>query len=106
MPSGVTVNSTICGFKHKINGQLEGKKVITDIETDCAKVAKLSHMEIPKKETFNIKDNYVMNQAKDTCCPICIVPAAALYVCKMELGMLSKNLAKQSGNVNIDFNEE
>ncbi|WP_094226982.1 DUF6951 family protein [Methanolobus psychrotolerans] len=105
MPSSVKVNSTICGFKHKISGQLEGKTVITDIETDCAKVAKMSHMEIPKKQTLNIKENYAMEQAKDTCCSICIVPAAVMYVCKMELGMLSKNLAKKVGAVDIDFSE-
>jgi hypothetical protein len=106
MTSKLTVNSTICGFKHKICGELDGKTVITDIETDCGKVAKIAHMEIPKKETFSIKENHAMNQAEGKCCPICIVPAAVMYVCKMELGMLSKNLAKQAGTVDIDFTEE
>ncbi|MBP1908396.1 DUF6951 family protein [Methanolobus bombayensis] len=106
MTSSVKVNSTICGFKHKISGELDGKTVITDIQTDCDKVAKISHMEIPKKQTFGIKENYAMDQAEGKCCPICIVPAAVMYVCKMELGMLSKNLAKQAGTVGIDFNED
>lgn len=106
MPSEVTVNSAICGFKHKITGQLEGKTVITDIDTECKKVASIAHMEIPKKETMNIKENYVMDQAKDTCCATCIVPAGVLHVCKMELGMLSKTLAKQSERVSIEFNDE
>jgi hypothetical protein len=105
MPSSVKVNSKICGFKHTISGQLEGKTVMTDIETDCSKVAKIAHMEVPKKQTFNIKENYVMDQAKDTCCVTCIVPAAVMHVCNMELGMLSKKLAKQAGAIDIDFSE-
>jgi hypothetical protein len=106
MPSNVTVNSAICGFKHKINGQLEGKTIITDIETDCSKVAKIAHMEIPKKQTLDIKENYVMDQAQNVCCTTCIVPAGVLHVCKMELGMLSKTLAKQSERVSIEFNDD
>ncbi|WP_292471407.1 hypothetical protein [Methanolobus sp.] len=106
MASEVKVNSAICGFQHKITGQLEGKTVITDIDTNCSKVAKISHMEIPKKETMNIKENYVMDQAKDVCCTTCIVPAGVLHVCKMELGMLSKTLAKQSERVSIEFNDD
>ncbi|WP_340818339.1 hypothetical protein [Methanolobus sp. WCC4] len=105
MPSEVKVNSSICGFTHRITGQLEGRKtVITDIETDCSKVAKIAHMEIPKKQTLNIKENYVMDQAQDHCCATCIVPAGVLHVCKMELGMLSPTLAKQSERVSIEFN--
>ncbi|MEZ5335346.1 MAG: hypothetical protein R2741_08960 [Methanolobus sp.] len=106
MASSVKVNSRICGFKHQINGQLEGKEIITDIQTDCAKVAKMSHMEIPKKQTLNIKENYAMDKAKDTCCSMCIVPAAVMYVCKLETGMISPNLAKKAGTVDIDFNED
>lgn len=106
MPSEVKVNSAICGFKHRITGQLEGKNIITDIETECSKVAKISHMEIPKKQTLNIKENYVMDQAKDTCCVTCIVPSGVLHVCKMELGMLSKTLAKKSERVSIEFDDE
>ncbi|WMW22884.1 hypothetical protein RE476_03405 [Methanolobus mangrovi] len=106
MTSEVRVNSAICGFKHKIIGELDGKTIIADIETDCKKVAKISHMEIPKKETRNIKENYVMNQAQDVCCTTCIVPAGVMHVCNMELGMLSKTLAKQSERVSIEFNDE
>ncbi|MDG6244097.1 MAG: hypothetical protein QCH31_06855 [Methanolobus sp.] len=106
MPSEVNVNSAICGFKHSITGRLEGKNIITDIDTNCSKVAKISHMEIPKKEIMNIKENYVMDQAKDSCCATCIVPAGVLHVCNMERGMLSKTLAKQSERVSIEFNEK
>jgi hypothetical protein len=105
MPSEVNVNSAICGFKHKITGHLKGKHIITDIESDCSKIASISHMEIPKKETLNIKENYVMDQAKDSCCVTCIVPAGVLHVCKIELGMLSQTLAKKSERVSIEFNE-
>ena len=106
MPTKVKVNSSVCGFTHNITGQLEGKNVITDIETECKKVESIAHMEIPMMQTLNIKENYVMDQAKDSCCATCIVPAGVLHVCKMEMGMLSKTLAKQSERVSIEFDDE
>lgn len=45
--SEVTVNSTLCGFIHKISGRKQGNKIIIDIETPCEKIKEFSHMEIP-----------------------------------------------------------
>lgn len=106
MVSRVTVNSSICGFVHKIHGKTEGKKIIIDIETPCEKIKKMSHMEIPITETMDIKDNYIMNKAQEfQCTPICLVPCGVLHVCRMESGMLSKNLARKMRNVSIEFDE-
>ncbi|MGB3906877.1 MAG: hypothetical protein WBL02_00405 [Methanomethylovorans sp.] len=106
MPSNVTVDSGICGFVHKVHGKLDGKSIIIDIETPCEKIRKMSHMEIPMKETMDIKDNYVMNKAKELqCTPTCLVPCAVLHVCWMESGMLSKSLACKIGDISIKFDE-
>jgi hypothetical protein len=106
MPSNVTVNSRICGFVHKVHGKSEGKNIIIDIETPCEKIKKMSHMEIPIMETMDIKDNYVMNRARELqCTPICLVPCAVLHVCRMESGMLSKTLACKMENISIEFDE-
>lgn len=106
MPTTVTVNSAICGFTHRITGQLGKQNIIIDIDTPCEKIKKMSHMEIPMMETMDIKDNFVIDKAKEMqCTPICLVPAGVLHVCRMESGMLSKNLTKKSERVSIEFDE-
>lgn len=100
----VTINSNICGFVHKVYGKRDGKNIIIDIETDCEKIKKISHMEIPMDQTLDIKDNYVMTKAQEAkCSSNCLVPCGVLHVCRMEMGLLSESLAKKSGNISIDF---
>ncbi|TGC09215.1 DUF6951 family protein [Methanolobus halotolerans] len=106
MTTTISVNSAICGFNHKITGKLDGKNIIVDIETPCEKIKKMSHMVIPMMETMDIKDNFVMDRAKEIhCTPGCIVPSGVLHVCRLETGMISKTLAKQVGKISIDFDE-
>ncbi|MBC7086636.1 MAG: hypothetical protein H5T43_09835 [Methanomethylovorans sp.] len=100
----VTVNSNICGFVHKIHGKRAGKNIVIDIETDCEKIKKMSHMEIPMDQTLDIKDNYVMTKAQEAqCSSNCLVPCGILNVCRIEMGLLSEGLAKKSGCISIDF---
>jgi hypothetical protein len=100
----VTINSTICGFVHQVHGKKEGKNIIADIESDCAKIKKMSHMEIPMDQTFDIKDNYVISKAQEMkWCSTCLVPCGILHVCRIEMGTLSQSLAKKSGSISIDF---
>ncbi|WP_406661803.1 hypothetical protein V7O66_04605 [Methanolobus sp. ZRKC3] len=106
MTTIVNVNSAICAFKHKITGTMEGDKIVVDIESPCVKIQKMSHMEIPMTETMMIKDNYAMQKAQENhCTPTCLVPAGVMHVCWMEMGMLSKSLAKKIGSVSINFDE-
>lgn len=106
MTTTVRVNSAICGFTHRISGDFDGKSIIIDIDTPCENIKKMSHMEIPMMETLDIKNNFVIDKAKEVqCTPICLVPAGVLHVCRMETGMLSKNLAKKSERVSIEFDE-
>lgn len=105
MLTEITVNSTICGFTHHIRGSLKGNKILVDIETPCEKIKQISHMEVPMMETMDIKDNYVMERAKEAkCCSNCLVPCGVLNVCKLESGFLAKSLAKKAGSLSIDFN--
>ncbi|KXS40291.1 MAG: hypothetical protein AWU58_1969 [Methanohalophilus sp. T328-1] len=103
----VTVNSRICGYKHKINAEKEGKKVKVDITSDCKKIQAMSKMEVPRMEIFDIRDNYITKKAQEAhTCPTCIVPSGAIHACHLESGFISKTLAKESGSVSIDFDEE
>ncbi|WP_300607950.1 hypothetical protein [Methanohalophilus sp.] len=102
--SEVTINSTICGFVHKVSGKRKGKNIIIDIETDCEKIKKMSHMEIPMDQTLDIKDNYVLTKAQEAqCSSNCLVPCGILHVCRFEMGILSESLAKKSGSISIEF---
>ncbi|AKB24088.1 hypothetical protein MSMTP_0619 [Methanosarcina sp. MTP4] len=102
----ITVNSTLCGFVHKIRGKMKGSKIIVDIETPCEKIKKFSHMEIPMMETMDIKDNYVTDRAKEAqCSSNCLVPCAILNLCKLESGFVAKSLAKKAGSIEIVFDE-
>ncbi|MEA1985684.1 MAG: hypothetical protein U9N13_08565 [Euryarchaeota archaeon] len=100
----LTVNSRICGFTHKVHGEMDGKNIRVSIDTECEKVKKISSMEVPRMELFDIKENYVMNNAqKAHCCATCIVPSGVLHVCNIEAGFISSTLAKKSGSISIDF---
>lgn len=100
----VTVNSRICGFTHKIKGKMEGDKVIVDIDTPCEKVKEFSHLEVPMMDLFDIKDNCVMQNAKEAdCTSICLVPCGVMHVCRIEAGLLSKTLVQNVGSVDISF---
>ena len=102
--TNLTVNSRICGFTNEIHGEMDGNNIQISIDTDCEKVKKISSMEVPKMEIFDIKENYVMNNAqKAHCCATCIVPSGVLHVCNIEAGFISSILAKKSGSISIDF---
>ncbi|MHC1605387.1 MAG: DUF6951 family protein [Candidatus Methanofastidiosia archaeon] len=71
----ITVDSTLCDFIHKIQGKMEGENIIIDINTLCEKIQKMSHLEVPMMEIFDIKDNYVISKAKEVgCSSHCLVP--------------------------------
>lgn len=89
---------------HKVSGKRKGKNIIIDIETDCEKIKKMSHMEIPMDQTLDIKDNYVLTKAQEAqCSSNCLVPCGILHVCRFEMGILSESLAKKSGSISIEF---
>ncbi|RNI14605.1 hypothetical protein EFE42_04315 [Methanohalophilus sp. RSK] len=100
----VTVKSNVCGFTHKVCGKMDGDKIIIDIDTPCKTIKGMSHMEVPMMDVSDIKDNYVMQKAQEAQCSVtCLVPCAVLHVCWMEAGMMSKSLAKEAGDVRIEF---
>ena len=105
--SKATVHSSICGFDHRIEGKRVGQNIVIDIVTPCEKIQKMSHMEIPSMQIFDIKDNYVMNKAQElNCSSNCIVPCGIIHICRIESGLLSESLCRQAGSVSISFNEE
>lgn len=102
----VIVNSTICNYIHKINGKVEGKKMIIDINTPCKKVSELSHIEVPVEELYDTTytDNQIFQKAKEVkLCSTCLIPCGIMHICRLELGTMSKNLVKKTESLRIDF---
>ena len=61
-------------------------------------------MEVPLEGIYGLKDNYVFEKASHApCCDTCLVPIGVLHVCKLEAGYISKSLAKNIGDINIEF---
>ncbi len=103
----IKVNSTICGYKHKIHGEKKGKEISVDIKTGCKKIAEMSHLDVPMMQILDIRDNYVTEKAHDArACASCIVPSGILHACNIEAGFISETLAKKSGSVSIEFVDE
>jgi len=101
-----TVNSNLCGFVHRVSGSKKGNKIIVDIDTPCAKIKKMSHMEVPMMEILDIKNNYVIDRAHEAdCSSNCLVPCAVLNLCRMESGFLAKSLVNKAGSLSIEFNK-
>jgi hypothetical protein len=102
--SKATVYSNICGIEHVIEGKRDGENIIIDIETTCKKIKKISHMEIPMMEIFDIKDNYVMSKAQECkCCSNCLVPCGVIHICRIEAGVLLESLCQKVGSASISF---
>ncbi|NYT19294.1 MAG: hypothetical protein GKC08_03260 [Methanosarcinales archaeon] len=100
----VTVKSNVCGFTHKVCGKMDGDRIVIDIDTPCEKVRKMSHLEVPMMDLFDIKDNCVMQKAQEAKCSVtCLIPSAVLHVCCLEAGLMSKSLVGNAGDVCIEF---
>ncbi len=100
----VKVNSRICGFTHIIKGKKDGQKIVVDIDTPCEKIKKMAHMEVDMMELFDIKENTVMENAKEArCTSTCLVPCAVMHVCCVEAGFMSDSLTKEAESISIDF---
>lgn len=86
------------------SGKKDGKKIIVDIDTPCEKIKSMSHMEVDMMDLFDIKDNLVMENAKEArCTSTCLVPCAVMHVCCVEAGFMSGSLTKEAGSISIDF---
>jgi hypothetical protein len=100
----VKVNSNICGFTHIIRGIKDGQKIIVDIDSPCEKIKKTSHLEVDMMDLFDIKDNHIMEKAKEAkCSSTCLVPCAVMHVCCIEASFMSGTLAKNTGSISIEF---
>ena len=97
--------NTVCGHTTKIIATKEGKNTHVHIKTTCEKLRKWG-------THFDMKDlmggpETILSQkmAEVPLTPTCLVPAAVMNACWLENDMISKNLARKMGKMEIIFDK-
>ncbi|WP_292381701.1 DUF6951 family protein [Methanosarcina sp. UBA289] len=106
MATEISLN-TICGHTTKIIATKEGKTTHIHIKTTCEKLSKWgTHFDVEMKDLMGGPESVLdqkMTEAPLT--PTCLVPAAVMNACWLENGMISKNLARGMGKMEIIFDK-
>ncbi len=77
------------------------------IKTSCEKLRKWgTHFDIGMKDLMGGPDTIIAQKmAESPLTPTCLVPAAVMNACWLENGMISKNLARDMGKMEIIFDK-
>jgi len=109
MPSKVKVDSAICDKTTTIVVKpIDGEKVSIEIESDCKGVARFADLlkEANTNDLVDWTNNRILDLAsRSGMTPTCLVPTAVFNCAWMELGMISKTLAKKKSPLCIHFVE-
>lgn len=106
MVTEISLN-TICGHTTKIIATKEGKITHIHIKTTCDKLRKWgTHFDMEMKDFMGGSES-ILNQksAKAPLTPTCLVPAAIMNACWLENDLISKNLARRMGKMEIIFDK-
>jgi hypothetical protein len=106
MVSEISLN-TICGHATKITATKEGKKTHVHIDTTCDKLKKWgTDFDLETKDLMGGPENILAQKMNETpLTPTCLVPAAIMNACWLENDMISKNLARKMGKMEIIFDK-
>ncbi|MHC1565279.1 MAG: DUF6951 family protein [Candidatus Syntropharchaeales archaeon] len=107
MPTRVTVDVPICGYKAAIRAEKSGGSIKIDIESDCEHVTQFAEAlgEIEMKDVMHISNNKIMEVAGKYLTPSCLVPCGIINAARLELGLISRSLALKKGDLRIAFEE-
>lgn len=106
MATEISLN-TICGHTTKIIATKEGKSTHIHIKTTCKKLRKWgTHFDMETKDLMGGPETILgQKTAEMPLTPTCLVPAAVMNACWLENGMISKNLAREMGKMEIVFDK-
>ena len=109
MPSKVKVNSTICDKTTTIVvSNIDGERVEIKIESDCKGVASFAELlkDASTSDLIDWTNNRIIDLAsRSGLTTTCLVPTAVFNCAWVELGMISKTLAKNKSPLCIHFIE-
>ncbi len=97
----------ICGHTTKIIATKEGKKTHVHIKTTCEKLRNWgTKFDFEMNDLMGGQDSILSKKsAENPITPTCLVPAAVMNACWLENGMISKNLAREKGKMQIIFDK-
>lgn len=106
MVTEISLN-TICGHTTKVIATKEGKNTHIHIKTTCEKLRKWgTHFEMGMKDLMGGPDTILAQKSAETpLTPTCLVPATVMNACWLENDMISKNLARGMGKMEIIFDK-
>ena len=104
MVTEISLN-TICGHTTQVTATKEGKNTHIHIDTDCEKLQKWgTDFELELKDLMGTPGNTLAQKTeKASLTPTCLVPAAVMNACWLENSLISKNLARKMGKMEIVF---
>jgi len=106
MVTEISLN-TICGHTTKVIATKEGKNTRIHIDTTCEKLKKWgTDFDMEMKDLMGGSET-VLAQKTDKA-PLtltCFVPTTVMNACWLENGMISKNLARGMGKMEIIFDK-
>ena len=106
MVTEISLN-TICGHTTKVIATKEGKNIHVHVKTTCKKLRKWgTHFDMGMKDLMGGPDTVLAQKmAEFPLTPTCLVPATVMNACWLENGMISKNLAREMGKMEIIFDK-
>jgi hypothetical protein len=108
MPTKLTVETRLCGFRTKIQAENGGEVIRFRISSGCPKIRYLAEgfKEIPIAELTDLKGSrFVRMLEEGKLTPTCLVPVALLNAGWIEAGHTSKTLALDKKELTIRFEE-
>ena len=106
MATKVLVDMSLCSYEIVISAQDKGDGTISlGIVSDCEEVQRYASMlgDVSFEELEDLDSRIMAVASEAGLTATCLVPAAIYNACWFEVGMISKNLAREKGPVMIEL---
>lgn len=108
MTTRVKVNAPICDHETEIVVQETAEGLDVSIITDCKSVQHYGDIlrSVSKDDIMDLKGSPIIEKASDAgLTATCLIPTAVFNACWIELGLISKNMARSRPRMCIEFIE-
>jgi hypothetical protein len=104
MATRILADMTLCSYEIVITAEDLGNGTVSlDIRSDCEEVQRYAAMlgDVAIEELDDLDSRIMRTAAQAGLTATCLVPSAVYNACWLEVGMISKNLARGKGPVSI-----
>ncbi|OUJ18253.1 hypothetical protein AMET1_1159 [Methanonatronarchaeum thermophilum] len=104
----IELKAPICDHTHKIKANEDGEDIVVTVETTCSQIKTLigEKMVLTKREAMGITNNSPLNEMRKDSESQCFVPPAIATACGIASGRISKRLAQNVGNTQMEIKNE